>query len=367
MFAASLAEGFKALDGVEPFLSLSADAEILRPPQGRSCELPMRTYTGIAGLAWQLLRAPITVVQLTRHLHRLEPQAAVCAMPGPLDLLMVMALRRVGIPIAIIVHDATAHPGDGYPLLYTLQRALLRRAHLVITLSRHVAAKLSVSGSPGIRGNLMVAAHPPFAFGQAKPARSHAGPRRILCFGRLRSYKGLDLLAEALRLVGPRSDMEVRIVGEGPESAALAVLRATPGVKVENRWVPEHEIGAILNWADIVVMPYTEASQSGIAPSAVALGRQVVATRVGGLPEQLETEPLAALCEPVAASLAAALVRALEEPNLTAFPANDPRDAWRRFAAKILEELVALNRDDDSMGRQGLPCRDPYRRVHAAS
>jgi glycosyltransferase involved in cell wall biosynthesis len=277
MFAASLAEGFNALDGVEAFLSLSTDAEILRPPHGRSCELPMRTYSGIAGLAWQLLRAPITIVQLTRHLHRLEPQLAVCAMPGPLDLLMVMALRRVGIPVAIIAHDAAAHPGDGYPLLHTLQRALLRRAHLVIALSRHVAAKLSV-GSLGLRGPVMVAAHPPFAFGQATLVRSHSSPRRILCFGRLRSYKGLDLLAEALRLIGPRSDMEVRIVGEGPESAALAKLRATPGVKVENRWVPEHEISTILNWADVVVLPYTEASQSGIAPSAVAMGRRVVAT-----------------------------------------------------------------------------------------
>ena len=110
----------------------------------------------------------------------------------------------------------------------------------------------------------------------------------MLCFGRLRTYKGLDLLAEALRLLGPRPDMEVWVVGRGPESTALAALRALPGVKVENRWVPECEVSAILNWADIVVMPYREASQSGIPPTALAAGRRVVATRVGGLPEQLE-------------------------------------------------------------------------------
>ena len=67
----------------------------------------------------------------------------------------------------------------------------------------------------------------------------------MLCFGRLLAYKGLDLLAEALRLLGSRQDMEVRVVGQGPESTALATLRALPGVTVENRWVPEGEMDAL--------------------------------------------------------------------------------------------------------------------------
>ena len=86
---------------------------------------------------------------------------------------------------------------------------------------------------------VIVVALPPLAFGPVAPPVAHTGPRRVLCFGRLRAYKGLDLLAEALRLMGPRPDMEVRVVGQGPESTALADLRALPGVKVENRWVPE--------------------------------------------------------------------------------------------------------------------------------
>jgi hypothetical protein len=89
----------------------------------------------LLGLAWRFVRAPVTVVQLSRRLRRLAPRIAVCAMPGPLDLLMVMALRRVGIPVAVVVHDAQAHPGDEFPLLFTLQRALLRRVNLVIVSS----------------------------------------------------------------------------------------------------------------------------------------------------------------------------------------------------------------------------------------
>lgn len=341
-FAASLAKGFDALDGVETILSLSSAAEILRGPDRPRCELPVQTYAGVGGLAWRVMRSPVTVMQLSRRLRRLHPQIAVCAMPGPLDLLMAAALRRIGVPVAVIVHDADAHPGDGFPLLLALQRALLRRADLVIVLSNHVASGLSANGSLPPRVPLVVAAHPPLTFGPITPPGAHAGPRRVLCFGRLRTYKGLDLLAEALRLIGPRPDMEVRVVGQGPESAALADLRALPGVTVENRWVPDAEIGGILNWADVVVLPYREASQSGIAPTALATRRRIVATRVGGLLEQLEAEPLATLCEPDAPSLAAALVRTVQRPHDGESSANDACDAWRGLAARILEGLEPL-------------------------
>ena len=341
-FAALLAEGFEALGGTATVLSLSSGAEIMRDPHAPCCDLPVRTYAGLLGLAWRVVRSPVTIVQLSRRLRRLNPRIAVCAMPGPLDLLMVMALRLVGIPVAVIVHDAEAHPGDAVPLLFTLQRALLRRVNLVITLSEHVASGLRTNGSVQPRMPVIVATHPPFIFGPVAPPRAHAGPRRMLCFGRLRTYKGLDLLAEALRLLGPRPDMEVWVVGRGPESTALAALRALPGVRVENRWVPECEVSAILNWADIVVMPYREASQSGIPPTALAAGRRVVATRVGGLPEQLKDQPLATLCEPDATSLAAALMRTLERSDDLVSPAGDARDAWRGFAAIVLAGLEPL-------------------------
>jgi glycosyltransferase involved in cell wall biosynthesis len=339
--AALLAEGLQALGGIESILSLSSAAEILQNPNGPRCELPVKTYAGLVGLAWRFMLAPITIMQLSRRLRRLDPRIAVCAMPGPLDLLMAVALRRVGIPVAVIVHDAEAHPGDGFPLLLTLQRALLRRADLAVVLSNHVASALTLNGSLPARMPVVVAALPPLAFGFTPPD-VHAGPRRVLCFGRLRTYKGLDLLAEALRLLGPRADMEVRVVGQGPESTALADLRTLPGVTVENRWVPEDEINSILNWADTVVLPYREASQSGIAPTALAARRHVIATRVGGLPEQLKNEPFATLCEPDAKSLAAALLCSLDRRNDSVAPADDVRGSWRAFAAKVMEGLEPL-------------------------
>jgi glycosyltransferase involved in cell wall biosynthesis len=170
------------------------------------------------------------------------------------------------------------------------------------------------------------------------PPFAHGGAVRLLCFGRLLPYKGLDLLASAMRQLGTQAEWELRVVGSGPESAELSSLRALPGVTVENHWVPEDEIGALIAWADVLVLPYREASQSGIAPAALAAGRFVVSTRVGGLIEQLGNEDLATLCEPDAASLAAVL-RELIDGRRDARPRNappDPRLAWRDVAERLL-------------------------------
>jgi glycosyltransferase involved in cell wall biosynthesis len=263
-------------------------------------------------------------------------------MPAALDLLMAAALRRAGVPFLVVVHDAQAHPGDHFPPQIFLQRRLLRRADGMIALTRHVAGRLRAQ--PGTdRKPLILATHPPFVFApRPPPPRAHGGPLRLLSFGRLLPYKGLDLLAAALIQLGPRPDLDVRVVGSGPESAALATLRGLPGVRVENRWVPEEEIGALLGWSDAMVLSHTEASQSGVAAAAIAARRWVVATRVGGLAEQLRGETLARLCDPAPESLAAALRGLLESPPVMAGPGEDPQAAWRRTAAELVGHIAAV-------------------------
>ncbi len=340
-FAAHLAAAFDQVPGVSSVLSLSAGAELLAGPGAPFCALPVRTYASIAGLAGRMLASPVMVRGLARRFRAMGLDVAVCAMPGPLDLLCVAALHRAGVPAAIIVHDAEAHPGDGFPLLMTLQRQLVRRADALVTLSSHVAEQLRARQLIGARTSLIVAGHPPFDFGPVPPAFGHGDGVRLLSFGRLLPYKGLDLLVEALRLLGPRPGLAVRVVGQGPESETLRALRAQPGVTVENRWVAEAEIAALLGWADAVVLPYREASQSGVAAAALAAGRMVICTRVGGLIEQLQDESLARLCDPDAESLAAAIRDFVEAPVKVTAAAVDPALAWRAFAQRLLSEMSA--------------------------
>jgi glycosyltransferase involved in cell wall biosynthesis len=92
-----------------------------------------------------------------------------------------------------------------------------------------------------------------------------------------------------------------------------------------------------------LVLTYTEASQSGVAAAALAAGRRVVATRVGGLIEQLQDEPLAALCPPDADVLAAVLRDLIAAPGWPHKPV-DAGAAWRDMAAGLLAWIRATAR-----------------------
>jgi glycosyltransferase involved in cell wall biosynthesis len=340
--AVELAEAMRQLPGVRGQLSLSDRAEILAGASPPVCELPVPTYGSLAGFVWKLLQAPAIIVWLGRRLRRLRPDLAVCAMPGPLDLLMLAALRIRRVPVVVVVHDADPHPGDILPVMVRLQRVIVRHADALVALSAHVAERLRQQGlvRPGVP--LAVIPHPPRHFGPLPPPPfSHGGALRLLFFGRLLPYKGLDLLADALRIMGPCSNMQTRIVGSGPESPVLEALRGLAGVAVENRWVPEDEIGAVIAWADALVLPYREASQSGAAAAAVAARRYVVATRVGGLTEQMRGEDMAVLCDPNPAALAEGLsVLLVCRASPEVLPSVRPSASWRNFAQAVLDHAA---------------------------
>ena len=343
-FAASLAQAINCLPGTEALLSLSCGAELLRSADAPRCDLPLSTYDGLGSFVLRAVGAPFAVRGLARRIQVLRPDLAVCAQTGPLDLLMAAALRRLRIPFVALVHDADPHPGDGLPFQMRLQRVLCRRAAAVGALTGHVGDRLRAQGVAGTPAHpLLLLSHPPVAFDVPPRPDGPDGTLRLLSFGRLLPYKGLDLLADALARLGPVPGLTVRVVGAGPESATLDALRALPGVIVENRWVPEDEVGALLGWSDALVLPYREASQSGVAAAALAAGRRVLATRVGGLEEQLAGAPGAVLCEPDAQSLLAGLRRLLDAPRGIGSPrAADARAAWRELAASLMRQIEAL-------------------------
>ena len=307
LVAAATARALGAVAGVEAVVSLSTGAELLGLPGAPGNDIPIQTYSDRLGFLLRLLGTPWTVPLLARAIRAAGVDVALCAMPAPLDFAMAAALRRVGVPYAVVVHDAQLHPGDSYPMQIALQRQLIGGAAMLFALSTHVAGQLRArglrAGQPLLQTTL-----PPFVFGALPaPAGAHGGRLRLLSFGRLLPYKGLDLLADAMALLGARGDIELRVVGSGPDSAELARLRSLPGVTVENRWVPEAELPSLLGWADALVLTHREASQSGVAAAAIAARRWVVSTEVGGLAEQLRDQAMAVLCAPEAGSVAAAI------------------------------------------------------------
>jgi len=241
--------------------------------------------------------------------------------------LVAPALRRAGIPFVPIVHDALPHPGDfGLAWNWRLERELDAAAGALV-LSGAVAAQLHRRRPHLPLGQIALGAHLPadHLLPRARPARRSG--THFLLFGRLRAYKGLDLLRDAWPLVRARHpDARLSVVGEGDAEALAPGLSALPGVTVDGRWMAEAEIPPLIASADVVVQPYREASQSGVVPLALALGVPVVATPVGGLREQVMDGRTGLLASRVDAAAVAEAMGRMCDPDL--------RDALSRGAAE---------------------------------
>ncbi len=130
----------------------------------------------------------------------------------------------------------------------------------------------------------------------------------ILCFGLLRPYKGIEVLLDAFRQV---EGAELWIVGNPRmEVEPLRVLAAAaPGrTRFVTRFVDDAEIPAIFRRADLVVLPYLDAEHSGVLYTALAFGKPLLLSAVGGFPEVAATGAARLVPPGDAAELAAALV-----------------------------------------------------------
>ena len=104
----------------------------------------------------------------------------------------------------------------------------------------------------------------------------------VLLFGLVRPYKGLDVLLEAWRAV---DGAELWVVGLPRMDLAPLRAAAPRTVRFVERFVPDAELPAFFDRADLVVLPYREIDQSGVLFTALAFGKPLVLTAVGGFPE----------------------------------------------------------------------------------
>jgi glycosyltransferase involved in cell wall biosynthesis len=338
-FAALLTEALRKLPDMMVILSLSNDPNAAQAALPISADLPVTTYHNLTSLIRSLLKSRSTIDYLLERVRAFQPDLAICAQPHMLDMMMAFVLQRLGVPFVVLVHDADTHPGDGLPLQMWLQRKLCARAVAVGALSEHVGKRLLEQRVVGEARPLLKLHHPPVVYAMPNQSSADNNQLRLLVFGRLLPYKGLDLLVEALIAIGPSDHMVVRVVGSGPETPILDRLRAMDGVTVENRWVADEEIGSVLAWSNALVLPYREASQSGVAAAALAAGRHVLATRVGGLAEQLAGDSRAILCEPTAASLSDGLRLLMERIKDQPLTPKDAAGEWQAMAAALLRGL----------------------------
>ncbi len=207
--------------------------------------------------------------------------------------------RLASIPSVVIVHDPQPHPGL-VPLLHRWgEDYSLHEAQIAVVLSQNLIPELTRRGIS--EQKIRVAHHGLLSVLQKNIAPSLPGldRKQALFFGRITRYKGLEILLKAWPGVKEAvPNAELIIAGSGSLAPYRRALTQCAGVQIKNYWVDERETDLLFEQANLVVVPYTSASQSGIVLLAAEKGRAVIASRVGGLPEQIEEGRSGVLVEP---------------------------------------------------------------------
>lgn len=277
--------------------------------------------------------APWTWRRASAAIREFHSQVAVLHWWHPFFFAVTRSLsrrcRQDGVSVLAVCHNVLPH--ESAPFQKTLTRWALASSSEALVHSQTLAVELAEL-LPGLP---MTHCFHPVIGGAQQPAPRHSVPE-ILFFGYVRPYKGLGVLLEAFAAVRRQIAVRLRIAGEfyedpKPYLEQIRRLGIGPDVEVSNGFVPEAEVAACFARADVVVLPYLSATQSGIVPLAFGHGVPVITTTTGGLTEVVEPGKTGFLVAPGNVSELAAAIIQFFQPGHSA----DFRENIRRFSSRL--------------------------------
>jgi glycosyltransferase involved in cell wall biosynthesis len=207
--------------------------------------------------------------------------------------------------------------------------------------------------------------HPVYEiFGSSLPkqkARQELGirdERVILFFGYVRRYKGLHILLDAMPEILKALQVRLLVVGEFYDDEQkyrqqIAKLELGKLVQVHSDYVPNEEVSKYFCAADVVVLPYVSATQSGIVQIAYQFDKPVIATDVGGLSEVVLNDRTGYIVKPESpAEVANAVVRFYNEGRETEFVRNVKTEK-KKYSWENLVQAIERLTDDAEPGDAG--------------
>ena len=250
-------------------------------------------------------------------------------------------------PTVLVVHDPELHPG------YKANKS----AGFVKPRMRHAAERVIVHGED-IKKRLLdvdiipenrirVVNHGAYdLYLRWRPVESSSKGLRVLFFGRILEYKGLEYLIKAApEVVEQVPGVKFVIAGSGPDWQRCKGFIETPDIFVIHDCnVLDSDVARLFHEASVVVLPYIEASQSGVLAIAYAFGVPSVVTNVGSLPEVVHDGETGLVVAPRDShALAEALVKLLTDSDLrermgrnAQYEAENGALSWDSIAAETV-------------------------------
>ena len=291
-------------------LSDNVDASIFKRPRHRHV---LRQ--------WQSIRS------ILRRIRAFQPDVVHFQGGHPWFNFALRSLRRY--PLVLTAHNPRHHVGDHHSRKtpqWVMDFGYRQADQLIVhgeALKEQMRTDLHIPPSK-------VHAIPIIAMGTVPEESIAEDPHKILFFGRIWEYKGLEYLIKAEPLVRAEiPDARFVIAGEGEDFARYRDMMRDPSAfEIHNERVPDDVRERLFAESAVVVLPYIEATQSGVVPVAYRHGKPVIATRVGALPEVVLHEKTGLLIPSRDARAAAdAIIRLLRDTSLR----HQLGDAGRTF------------------------------------
>ncbi|MFB0527469.1 MAG: glycosyltransferase family 4 protein [bacterium] len=240
------------------------------------------------------LRYPTNLIALygiIKKINRFNPDIVHLQGEHPWFNLILPLLKRK-YPLVNTVHDVVLHVGD------TKSRKIPSFVH---KLSMRYADEIIVHGER-LKKEMMEKSNRPASNIHVIPRGVNSIYRRfiksnveeedhlILFFGRIWEYKGLRYLIEAEPLITekvPTAKIVIAGIGEDFRKYVKMMVHKEKFI-IHNQIIPNEMVAELFQRASVVVLPYIEASQSGIVPLAYAFKKPVVVTSVGSIPEVVD-------------------------------------------------------------------------------
>lgn len=241
---------------------------------------------------------PLSYLSSALRFKRAKPEVFVTSywmtFMAPMMFFWTLFLPRRTKKVAII-HNLVPHEKRFFDTVFN--RLFLHSYDAFVVLSEAVQKDV-LRLKPHAKVALI--AHPPYE-GEANALDVHTArlqlgldphKKTLLFFGLIRPYKGLSELIAAFALLD--DSYQLLIAGEvyGDAQIYHSALQKLPfsNWKFVNRYLPDTEVDTYFAAADLVVLPYLNATQSGIRAMALSQKRAVLCTNVGGLAEGLAAQ-----------------------------------------------------------------------------
>jgi glycosyltransferase involved in cell wall biosynthesis len=214
-------------------------------------------------------------------------------------LILFIKIFLPSVPIVITIHDPSRHLGEESKLSAILDKFIfnLRNATYILHSNYSLALFDNINRNKSKRFMIPFGNHE--WLNEFKKEEIQEENNFILFFGRISKYKGIDVLLESFKQVKQEiPEAHLIIAGNGYYWFDYTKYINDDSIEIINRYIPNEEIVRLLLQAHIVVLPYIEATQSGVVSTVFTFCKPIVATRTGGIPEIVRDGETGLLAEP---------------------------------------------------------------------